>query len=31
VLFGQHTIIPHLGDNWPKDKNAPGFISIVDS
>jgi peptidylamidoglycolate lyase len=31
VLFGKHTIIPHLGDNWPKDKNAPGFISIVDS
>ena len=31
VLFGKYTIIPHLGDNWPKDKNAPGFISIVDS
>ncbi|MBE7496911.1 MAG: hypothetical protein HS117_18365 [Verrucomicrobiaceae bacterium] len=31
VLFGTHTIIPHLGDNWPQDKNAPGFISIVDS
>jgi peptidylamidoglycolate lyase len=31
VLFGQYTIIPHLGDNWPKDKNAAGFISIVDS
>lgn len=31
VLFGAHTIIPHLGDQWPKDKNAPGFISIVDS
>lgn len=31
VIFRQYTIIPHLGDNWPKDKNAPGFISIVDS
>ncbi|MFO1485385.1 MAG: hypothetical protein U1F71_18635 [Verrucomicrobiaceae bacterium] len=31
VLFGTFTIIPHLGDQWPKDKNAPGFISIVDS
>ena len=31
VLFGAHSIIPHLGDQWPKDKNAPGFISIVDS
>lgn len=31
VLFGSHSIVPHLGDQWPKDKNAPGFISIVDS
>lgn len=31
VIFGKHTIIPHLGDNWPKDKNAPGFISIADA
>lgn len=31
VLFGTHSLIPHLGDQWPKDKNAPGFISIVDS
>ncbi|MEZ5386301.1 MAG: hypothetical protein R3F13_12375 [Prosthecobacter sp.] len=30
VLFGAFTIIPHLGDNWPADKNASGFISIVD-
>lgn len=31
VLFGDFTIIPHLGDQWPKDRNSPGFISIVDS
>lgn len=31
VIWGDHAIIPHLGDQWPKDKNAPGFISIVDS
>ena len=31
VLHGAHSIIPHLGDNWPADKNASGFISIVDS
>lgn len=31
VPFGAFTIIPHLGDQWPKDKNSPGFISIVDS
>jgi peptidylamidoglycolate lyase len=30
VLWGEHAIVPHLGDQWPKDKNAPGFISIVD-
>jgi peptidylamidoglycolate lyase len=30
VFFGEHAIVPHLGDQWPKDKNAPGFISIVD-
>jgi len=31
VLFGTHTIIPHLGDQWPKDRNSPGFISILDA
>lgn len=30
VLFGDFLIIPHLSDNWPADKNAPGFISILD-
>jgi sugar lactone lactonase YvrE len=30
VFWGEHAIVPHLGDQWPKDKNAPGFISIVD-
>ena len=30
VIMGEHSLIPHLGDQWPKDKNAPGFISIVD-
>lgn len=29
--FGSFTIIPHLGDQWPKEKDSPGFISIVDS
>ena len=31
VLFGDHLFIPHLGDNWPADKNAPGFISVLDA
>jgi len=30
VLIGQHLIIPHLSDNWPTDRNAPGFISVLD-
>ncbi len=30
VMWGEHAIVPHLGDQWPKDKNSPGFISILD-
>jgi hypothetical protein len=30
VPFGDHALVPHLGDQWPKDRNAPGFISVVD-
>ena len=30
VFWGEHVIVPHLGDQWPKDRNSPGFISIVD-
>jgi peptidylamidoglycolate lyase len=30
VMFGQYLIIPHLSDNWPADKNATGFISVLD-
>ncbi len=29
VIWGEHIFIPHLGDQWPKDKNAPGFISVL--
>ena len=31
VFFGKFLFIPHLGDQWPKDKNAPGFLSVLDS
>lgn len=31
VVFDNHLFIPHLSDNWPADKNAPGFISVVDA
>jgi peptidylamidoglycolate lyase len=30
VMWGQFVFIPHLGDQWPKDKNAPGFLSVLD-
>ena len=30
VFCGEFAIVPHLGDQWPKDRNSPGFISIVD-
>ena len=30
IPIGNHGLIPHLGDSWPQDKNAAGFISIVD-
>lgn len=30
VIFGEFMFVPHLGDQWPKDKNAPGFVSVLD-
>ncbi len=30
IPFGDFLFIPHLGDQWPKDKNAPGFVSVLD-
>lgn len=31
IVFAEdHLIMPHLGDQWPQDRNAPGFISILD-
>lgn len=31
VVFAEgHAFVPHLGDNWPQDRNAPGFISVMD-
>lgn len=29
VIFGEFMFVPHLGDQWPKDKNAPGFVSVL--
>jgi len=30
VMWGKFVFIPHLGDQWPKDKDAPGFLSVLD-
>lgn len=27
---GDYYFIPHLADNWPKDRNSRGFVSILD-
>ena len=28
---GEHYFVAHLGDQWPKDRNSPGFLSVLDS
>ena len=28
---GAHSFVAHLGDNWPKDRNARGFVSVLDA
>jgi hypothetical protein len=28
---GGHSFVAHLGDNWPKDRNARGFVSVLDA
>jgi len=27
----QHFFVAHLADNWPKDRNSRGFLSVLDS
>ena len=29
--MGQHYIVAHLADNWPKDRNSRGFLSVLDA
>jgi hypothetical protein len=29
--MGQHYVVAHLADNWPKDRNSRGFLSILDA
>ncbi len=28
---GQHYVVAHLADNWPKDRNSRGFLSVLDA
>jgi hypothetical protein len=28
--FGRHYFLAHLADNWPKDRNSRGFVSVLD-
>lgn len=30
-LHNDHFFVPHLGDNWPADKNCHGFVSVLDA
>jgi peptidylamidoglycolate lyase len=29
-IVGQHMFVPHLADNWPKDRQSRGYISVLD-
>jgi len=29
-IVGEHMFVPHLADNWPKDRNSRGYISVLD-
>ena len=29
--YGEHYFVAHLGDNWPKDHNSRGFVSVLDA
>ena len=29
--YGQQYFVAHLGDNWPKDRNCRGFVSVLDA
>ena len=29
--FGSHAVVAHLADNWPRDRQSRGFVSILDA
>jgi hypothetical protein len=29
-IVGEHLFVPHLADNWPKDRTSRGYLSVLD-
>lgn len=29
-IVGDHLFVPHLADNWPKDRQSKGYVSVLD-
>lgn len=29
-IVGEHLFVPHLADNWPKDRQSRGYLSVLD-
>lgn len=29
-IVGEHLFVPHLADNWPKDRDSRGYVSVLD-
>lgn len=29
-IVGDHMFVPHLADNWPKDRQSKGYLSVLD-
>lgn len=29
-IVGEHLFVPHLADNWPKDRESRGYVSVLD-
>lgn len=29
-IVGEHMFVPHLADNWPKDRQSRGYVSVLD-
>ena len=29
-IVGEYLFVPHLADNWPKDRESRGYVSVLD-